>query len=88
MGRFLRLALVLGMLVVALSASAASAQEYPPDTGGTTVTRVADPGSSGGGLATTGTETSTYVLIGVAALSLGLLIVVGTRRRADVLGRT
>lgn len=87
MGRFLRLALVLGVLVVALSASAASAQQYPPDTGGTVVTRVAAPGPSGS-LPTTGTETSTYVLIGIAALSLGLLIVVGTRRRADVLGRS
>lgn len=93
MGRFLRLALVLGALVIALSATTASAQEYPPDTGGTVVTRADDPGvevagSSATRLPNTGTDASTYVLIGVAAVSLGLLIVVGTRRRADVLGRT
>ena len=80
------------VFVVGLLASTASAQAtYPIIVGGQQVTRVGGvqvSAASSGSLAFTGANhTLTYVLIALGLVAMGLVLVVATRRRADVLNR-
>ncbi len=73
-----------------LLASAASAQAtYPITVGGNQVTRVGGIQVSRGSLAFTGSSshTLTYVLIALGLVAVGLVLVVATRRRLDLLHR-
>jgi LPXTG-motif cell wall-anchored protein len=93
----LLLATLGAMLAVGLMASAAFAQEdtppvTTPEVGGITVTRtdgVDVGGSSTGRLPFTGSsdDTPSLVLIGLSAIAVGGVIVIGARRRQAVLQR-
>jgi LPXTG-motif cell wall-anchored protein len=92
----LLLATLGAMLAVGLMASAAFAQEdtppvTTPEVGGITVTRTegTDPGGTSGRLPFTGSsdDTPSLVLIGLSAIAVGGVIVIGARRRQAVLQR-
>jgi hypothetical protein len=79
------------VFVVGLLASTASAQTtYPIVVGPAQVTRAGgiQVSAASGSLAFTGANhTLTYVLIALGLVAVGLVLVVATRRRADLLNR-
>lgn len=87
----LLLATLGAMLLVGIMASTAFAQTTPdPDSGvaGTSVTRTEGQGTATGQLPYTGSDgTPSLVLIGLSAIAVGGVIVVGVRRRQAVLQR-
>jgi LPXTG-motif cell wall-anchored protein len=87
----LLLATLGAMLAVGIMASTAFAQEDTPDpdVGGISVTRTETGGTTSGRLPFTGSSDNTpsMVLIGLSAVAVGGVLVVGVRRRQAVLQR-